>query len=249
MYDFSWHERHGEKTQASAHAVLSIVTEIYTPKSVIDIGCGSGIWLREAKRLGFSETKGVDGPWTDLDHLCIPPNEVTICDLEHRLNLNRQFDAALCLEVAEHVSQASANLIVENLTSLSDVVIFGAAIPYQGGFRHINERWQSWWAAKFANHGYQYFDVLRPQIWHNPDVHFWYKQNTLVYVRHDRADLIKIYKDYIANRSLGSYPLDLVHPERYEALASYKQIAFKPLLRELPAAVAKRATGMLLGRR
>jgi SAM-dependent methyltransferase len=245
MYDFSWHQRHSEKTRCSAEAALSILLDIFNPKDILDVGCGDGIWLKKANDLGFVELKGVDGIWTDKSKLLIPAENVVISDLEKSFDLAHRFDIAISLEVAEHISNKSSDIMVDNLVRHSDVLLFGAAIPYQGGFRHINEMWQSWWAGKFADRGYRCFDVIRPQIWHNADVHFWYKQNTLVYVNTNRKDRIKSFEDYIASRSLSNYPLDIVHPEKYEAAASYKQIAFKPLLRELPAGVVEKVRTML----
>lgn len=245
MYDFSWHEKHSEKTRISAEASLSIVMDIFRPKNILDIGCGDGIWLHKANELGIDEIKGVDGPWTKLDALHIPAADIDIRNLEESFDLGRKFDVAICLEVAEHLPLESANVMVDNLVRHSDVLLFSAAIPYQGGFRHLNEMWQSWWANKFAERGYQYFDLIRPVIWHRDDVHFWYKQNTLIYVKKSRNDHITRIEEFIKSNNLSMYPIDIVHPEKYEAAASYRQIAFKPLLRELPAAVAGRVKGMI----
>jgi hypothetical protein len=40
-------------------------------------------------------------------------------------------------------------------------------------------------------------------------------------------------------------PIDIVHPEKYEALASYNQIAFEPLLRKLPSRIVSKVSSML----
>ncbi|MGH1570329.1 methyltransferase domain-containing protein [Methylobacterium sp. P31] len=133
MYDFSWHKRHGEETMASAEATLSILLDIFKPKDILDVGCGDGIWLKKAKELGFAVAKGVDGPWTNLEELLIPAKDVTIHDLEESFYLGRKFDIAISLEVAEHVSNKSSDIMVDNLVKHSDVILFGAAIPYQGG--------------------------------------------------------------------------------------------------------------------
>ena len=63
-----------------------------------------------------------------------------------------------------------------------DRVLSSAAIPHQGGTGHINERWQSWWAALFQKNGFG-------AAWHQPDirnceeVEFWYRQNMVLYAR------------------------------------------------------------------
>lgn len=50
-------------------------------------------------------------------------------DLTKPLHLNRRFDLALSLEVAEHLPKKSAEIFVDTLCKLSDTIIFSAAIP------------------------------------------------------------------------------------------------------------------------
>ncbi|MCI9880225.1 MULTISPECIES: methyltransferase domain-containing protein [Methylobacterium] len=248
MYDFDWHRMHREKTERSAKLTLSIIRDIFDVDSILDIGCGDGIWLKTSRTLGFSVCKGIDGPWTKMEDLQIPKEDIKIGNLENRFEMGRRFDLAISLEVAEHIKNESSDIMVDNLTQHSDLLLFGAAIPYQGGFRHINEMWQSWWADKFAERGYRYFDVVRPQIWHRNDVHYWYKQNALLYVNTKRSDHIETVENYIRENSLNTYPLNLVHPEKYEDIASYSQIAFKPLLRKLPSRLTTKMKDVLLRR-
>lgn len=243
MYDFEWHKSHGRQTSRSAEIVIALLRAFHDPTSVLDVGCGDGRWLA-----GFpagTDIVGLDGPWTDQSRLLIPTESFRVADLESRLDLGRRFDLAVSLEVAEHVSAECARQFVDNLTRHADIVLFGAAIPYQGGFRHINERWQSYWAALFDAQGYQLFDPFRGQIWDLPEVSFWYKQNMLLYVRRSRGELIDRVQTYIREQRVNQLPVDIVHPERYEAIASYDQIAFKPLLRRLPARTLGKAYSLL----
>lgn len=237
MYDFDWHKAHGEKTSSSAAAALRALHAMVPFASALDVGCGDGRWLAEAKALG-ADIAGVDGPWTQLDRMVIPGAALTIHDLSGPFDLGRRFDLAISLEVAEHVAAEHAETFVDNLVRHADLVLFGAAIPYQGGFRHINERWQSYWAALFEAKGYRLFDPLRALLWNAEKVHYWYKQNMLVYVKAARADLAAQLEQAMAARRTPALPVDIVHPEKYEAIASYRQIAFKPLLRELPGQAA-----------
>ena len=43
-------------------------------------------------------------------------------------------------------------------------------------------------------------------------------------------------------------PIDIVHPEKYESIASYDQIAFRPLLRRLPERAVAKAKEILGGK-
>jgi FkbM family methyltransferase len=85
-------------------------------------------------------------------------------------------------------------------------VLFSAAIPFQGGAGHVNEQWPSYWAALFAKHDYVAYDVVRPAVWEDDRVAFWYAQNMILYV--DRAHAPALRTDVRPKDP----PRDLVHP-------------------------------------
>ncbi len=246
MYDFEWHKAHAEETARSAGRVIDVLSGFCDLGSVLDVGCGDGQWLRAYGAAGAARLQGIDGPWTDLERLLIPAGQVKIHDLSNPFDLGERFDLAMSSEVAEHVAGRHAETFVKNLTRHADVVLFGAAIPYQGGFRHINERWQSYWAGLFAAEGYGVHDPVRPRIWDEAGVSVWYKQNLLVYVNSARTDLVERLAAHMAATATSPMPLDVVHPRQFEAIASYSQIAFKPLIRKLPRQAARKL-GQVLG--
>jgi hypothetical protein len=127
--------------------------------------------------------------------------------------MDRKFDLAVSLEVGEHLPPVSSDDFVASLVGLSDVVLFSAAIPRQRGSNHVNERWQSWWAERFGAHGFVPVDCVRRRVWSDADVHWWYAQNTLLYVREavldDHPELKREYE------VMGSNQLSIVHPGRY----------------------------------
>jgi hypothetical protein len=112
------------------------------------------------------------------------------------------------MEVAEHLSARRAPAFVTELCSLSDFVLFSAAIPGQGGTNHVNEQWPQYWAAMFANNSFVCFDVLRPCLWSREKCKWWYTQNALLFAKRDTK------ASGIAAR-LGppvASPMALVHP-------------------------------------
>lgn len=246
-YQFSWHARHGAMTDSSARVVMEQLASFLPLRSVLDVGCGDGRWLRRCSALQVDTTLGVDGAWTRRDALCIDEDRVVVRDLEQPFDLGRRFDLVISLEVAEHLPPAAAETFVANLVAHGDCVLFGAAIPFQGGFRHVNERWQSYWAGLFDRHELQVFDVCRARLWSRTDVHFWYKQNMLLFVSRRRPDLLQAVCAHIERERIQQLPLDIVHPDKYAAIASYRQIAFKPLLRELPMQAITKARSLLTG--
>ncbi len=91
----------------------------------------------------------------------------------------------ISFEVAEHLPESAANTFVDTLVKHGDLIVFSAAIPGQTGQNHLNEQWQSYWADKFAMKGYKAYDIVRPVFWSNESVDVWYRQNMIVYAKHD----------------------------------------------------------------
>lgn len=154
---------------------------------------------------------------------------------------DRRFDLAICLEVAEHVDGDHSDNIVRSLVEAAEVILFGAAIPLQGGFGHINEQWPSWWRAKFAALGYEAFDLVRPKFWADQSIHYWYRQNTFVYVRPNNVVAIAAATAAARTIQQNSAMFDAVHPEKFTETASYASLSLKRLAKRLPGWVVMRA--------
>lgn len=170
----------------SADVVADLMIDLFPIGSVVEIGCGTGNLLAAFRRRGVDDVLGLDGPNVPRDLMCVPESLVRSWNLDQLAPLPRGFDLACSLEVAEHLPEAAADDFVRMLVTAAPVVLFGAAIPGQGGPGHVNEQRQSWWAARFATHGYVAIDCIRPAVWHIPDVEWYYAQNILVYCRPER---------------------------------------------------------------
>jgi SAM-dependent methyltransferase len=166
----------------SAQAVLPMVFDLLAPRSIVDIGCGRGAWLRVARDLGVPLVEGLDGAYVDKDDLLIPRDCFLEADLNHPFQTPHCYDLALCLEVAEHLPYKAARSLISGLTSAAPAVLFSAAIPGQPGTRHINPQFPEFWQKLFAEHGYLALDALRPRIRTDARVEPWYAQNMLLYV-------------------------------------------------------------------
>ncbi len=180
-YDESFYLEQVDGSLASARIVLPMLFAYYKPASVVDVGCGKGTWLRAALECGAKEVLGLDGDYVDRSSLLIPADRFLSCNLAESVPVERRFDLAISVEVAEHLPHYRAETFVADLARLSDVVLFSAAIPYQGGTDHVNEQWLEWWAIFFRRHGLVPYDVFRKRLWLNPKVDFWYSQNLLVF--------------------------------------------------------------------
>lgn len=189
-----------------------MLVDLFKPRSVVDVGCGSGQWCRAFIDAGVSDVLGIDGDYVPRDSLVIPAGNFTPHDLTLPLSVQRRFDLALSLEVGEHLPESSAARFVLDLTALADVVVFSAAIPGQGGTNHVNEQWPDYWASHFADCKYACIDVLRPMIWHDAAIEWWYRQNMLIFASESVLPRLQIPQPA---RTINR-PLSLVHPALFE---------------------------------
>lgn len=190
----------------AAREIVPFVINLLNPKSVVDVGCGIGTWLKVFEDNDIFDLIGIDGYYVDKKGLKIKSNLFVEHDLETFYSSKRNFDLAISLEVAEHLKVESADVFIRTLTNLSDTVIFSAAISNQGGQNHLNEREPMYWIEKFEKEGFNCCDILRPVFWNNEKVDFWYRQNIFLFT-----------KDTVLSNRLKSFDsflnAHLVHPE------------------------------------
>ena len=96
---------YGMDTGSSAVAITDLVLKYLNPTSVVDVGCGTGVFLEEFKKRGADTILGLDGPATRAVYIPDESNFVAV-DLTRPVELNQRFDLALCLEVAEHLQRS-----------------------------------------------------------------------------------------------------------------------------------------------
>ncbi len=219
LYTRAFYEYHQDTSLQSAREIVPIVLELIQPHSVIDVGCGTGTWLSVFKQAGISDCLGIDGEYVDPSLRLITPAEFVSHDLKQPLKLGRTFDLVVSLETAEHLPEDCADRFVASLTSLGAVILFSAAIPFQGGDGHINEQWADYWVERFRQRGYQAIDCLRERLWNNDQVQPWYAQNLLVFVQQD--SLPNYPKLLEAARLHRPGMLSLVHPHTYTRVVTW----------------------------
>jgi SAM-dependent methyltransferase len=242
------HEFFADNRQISlkaAKAILPIVFEMISPKSVIDVGCGVAPWLAAALELGAMDVLGIDGQYIDRTLLMVPEQFFRAADLTFPINLERKFDLAVCVEVGEHLPESASGTLAKSLTESAPVILFSAAIPGQGGIDHINLQWPPYWEKLFLARGFDLVDCIRWRVWDRADVEVWYAQNCLLFVQHEY--LAKSPRLQMECSKFGGLPRCVVHPKMYDSTRDMTTLTPRPLLRLLPASV-KRAVSWRLSR-
>ncbi len=196
----------------AANVVVPLLLKHVHPRSVLDIGCGTGTWLKVFEQNGITDFLGVDGEDIPPNALHIPEKNFAICDITHPLDIDREFDLVVSLEVAEHLPESAADQFIKTLVKHSKVILFSAAIPGQGGQNHLNEQWPVYWREKFRKYGYRYYDLIRPEIWDREEVDVWYRQNMFL-VCHESANITS---EEFTNSNL-------IHPKFWERKVNNEQ--------------------------
>ena len=226
----------------SAEKTLSVILSKLPPvNSAVDVGCGLGTWLIVLLKLRNQKVEilGIDGPWINRDLLVIPKDNFFAIDFSLETpRINGRYDLAISLEVAEHLPPEKAEEFTSFLTEISDFVLFSAAIPFQGGTNHFNERWQGYWADLFKQKGYLPVDLIRPVLWNDRKVSVHYKQNLILYAKKERVEEIKL------PSILDGQMLSLSHPECYtkHARPGVKR-AFRVFRESIRRSLARKLSG------
>lgn len=122
--------------------LLMTFARLGRPKSMLDVGCGTGAMVRVARVLGV-DAYGVD-------QLVEPGRDSFLFhhNLVNYFQLPEQVELVFCIEIAEHLHESAhaifCDTIVDNLAP-GGYLIFSAARPGQGGTGHISCRPAEYW--------------------------------------------------------------------------------------------------------
>jgi len=212
-YNKKFYDEVSQSSLNSAKAIAPYIIKKFNPNSLVDFGCGDGSWLKPFLDRNIDIT-GIEGDWIKNTNTKIPLENYILSNFEKKnIKIEGKFDFVLCLEVLEHLNEEIGLYLIKKMTSISDLILFSAAIPGQGGTNHINERWQSHWINLFKS--YSYFPDLniRYHFWNDSRVASYYRQNIILFRKNKSENNI-------------SNIYDVVHPEFY-LLKNYDNIGIK----------------------
>jgi SAM-dependent methyltransferase len=227
VYRSGFFQRQNSTSARSASRIVPFVTDLIDPKSVLDVGCGSGAWSRAFLENDVSSLRAIDGGYA-RSALLIDDGHFTPVNLASFDGNLGTFDLVACIEVAEHLNADRASGFVELLCKHSPAILFSAAPPGQGGTHHVNEQPLSYWVEHFAKRGYRLFDIIRPAFWHDETVQWWHRQNMVIFADKNNQGLIDILEQ---KRDVTSAFIDVVHPDALKAKMQLSAVADNALNR------------------
>lgn len=116
------------------------------PATVLDIGCGPGIYVDSLRDRGI-ESQGLDIDQRVHGHPHL--RYKSLFDIT-----DQSADCVICMEVAEHIDPALEDQVVSKVVgTVAHTLIWTAAAPEQGGIGHINCKPKQHWADKISAAG------------------------------------------------------------------------------------------------
>jgi len=132
------------------------IVNMFAPKSILDLGCGIGSFLSGSFSAGCEDITGIELNYNYAKKYIARSifSHIRCGDVTEDLNLKRNFDCVISIEVAEHINPELTGLFVENLVNYSNkYIIFSAAAPGQPGRGHVNLREKSLWVKDIESQG------------------------------------------------------------------------------------------------
>jgi SAM-dependent methyltransferase len=163
VYNESFYQALADLDYCQEGAFHAVLAHLGTPKSMLDLGCGSGYMLTRAHQLGISPVVGVE--LSEKAFFGYRAYECVVHDLCEPLDLEYQFDLVCCWEVAEHLPPSKANILCDTIAvHTGKYLVFTAAQPWAIGYYHYNEQPLEYWREKLVARKLVYRESLTKQL-------------------------------------------------------------------------------------
>jgi len=105
--------------------ILDLTIELFHPRSVLDVGCGTGVSLDYFKSKGIT-VRGLEGSALAISK-ARQPRLIRQHDLSEPIDLGETFDLVWCFEVAEHIHPRHVSALLTSLTNHGKRILLSAA--------------------------------------------------------------------------------------------------------------------------
>jgi len=173
-----------ESTDSSGHLydktlsnAISSFFKNENAESIIDLGCGTGSYVRALMENGF-KCDGYDG---NPNTVLITNGIGKVLDFSIPLNLNKKYDWLLSLEVGEHIPEEFEKIFLDNMIHHAmDGIIVSWGIPGQKGDGHVNCKSNSYIIRQMKKRGWKY-DQSSAKKLRNEATFGWFKNTIMVF--------------------------------------------------------------------
>lgn len=150
----------GGNPKSWSFGVWQSLVDRYEPRTMLDVGCGTGDALRWFAAHGVTAI-GLEGLRINADACGVP---VLVHDLTAGPVEFANIDLVWCSELVEHVEER----FMDNLLSAvccGRVLAMTHAVPGQGGFHHVNERPAEYWRERIEPRGFRLAEAATVDAW------------------------------------------------------------------------------------
>lgn len=149
-------------------------------KTLLDLGCGKGDYIKYFKSQGC-EVTGLDGnPHTPA----LSDGLAGVQDISVPFSLGKKFDVVISLEVGEHIPAEYESTLIDNIIKhAKNKIITSWAVPGQGGDGHVNCRTNEYIIDEFEKRGWEY-NRLASSILRTSSSLPWFKKTLFVFERY-----------------------------------------------------------------
>src|SRR6187401_1152885 len=92
QYGTAFQRYAAEQAQRSVQVIVPLLLDVLKYRSVLDVGCGNGMWLRWYASNGIADIVGLDGDYVEPQILLIPEDRFKAVDIRFPFRLDRRFD-------------------------------------------------------------------------------------------------------------------------------------------------------------
>lgn len=170
--DSIYPEKYFEKDHVHAptvEAYCRLVPEIYesltgnSPHKIVEFGSAGGWFLAEFIKKGYF-CLGLEGTNAGIDACLkrgITKNQIQRHDFRHHFSKNKQWNIALCTEVAEHIEPPFSSVLVKSLVDAAPFIWFSFEEPNTNPahIHHPNEMPAKFWINLFDFYGYKAYKL------------------------------------------------------------------------------------------
>jgi SAM-dependent methyltransferase len=187
IYEDTYFDFVEKTTGSSAEAIAESIMAELAPRSVVDLGCGTGALIDRLRARGVS-VKGLEYARSALAYcrargLDVEPFNIETDTLPDRF---RGADVGVSMEVGQQLDPAVSGRYVDLLCSIAGTIVFSSAVPGQGDKAPRNEQPHAFWIGEFAARGYTFDEptsLAWRAAWESKGTSRWFFRNVMVFRR------------------------------------------------------------------